>query len=267
MSDNSTPTPTDPGAKLVLTPADLAFMRRQTGIEDERALRAHIIAVQQKTYRAFPWPYIDQFAFLWTKITTFNAYGHVLKLGREKEGALFLDVGCCFGTDARKLAEDGFPASQIVCVDSEPEFWKFGQELYTAPSAPRLRFVHADIFALESSAALPTASGLYASALFHLFSEGQQRELAQRLSALLSPESGSVAFGWHIGARSKGTITIGKGPGTLFCHSPESWRELWEEACGDRGVKFRVDAVLKDPPAGHTLGEDAYFLEWEVWVL
>ncbi|EJD40486.1 hypothetical protein AURDEDRAFT_115857 [Auricularia subglabra TFB-10046 SS5] len=263
MSDSKPPTttPPDPGSKLVLGPAELEFMKRQTGIQDEHALRAHIIAVQQKAYRAFPWPYIDQFAFLWTKITAFGAYAHVLQLGRERPGALFLDVGCCFGTDARKLAEDGFPAAQILCIDSEAEFWRLGEELYTARS-PGIRFLHADVFSFNFSADTPGASALYASALFHLFSEAQQRALARRLAALLKRERGSVAFGWHIGARSKGTIQIGDGPGTVFCHSPESWRALWEE----EGA-VEVKAVLRDPPAGHALGPDAFFLEWEVWVL
>jgi len=40
---------------------------------------------------------------------------------------------------------------------------------------------------------------MYASLLFHLFSEEKQLHLLRALAGLLSPEPGSMIFGLHIG--------------------------------------------------------------------
>lgn len=51
------------------------------------------------------------------KAYRFPAYQDFLKLGRERKGALFLDVGCCCGSDVRKAIVDGYPADQIIASD------------------------------------------------------------------------------------------------------------------------------------------------------
>jgi hypothetical protein len=63
-------------------------------------------------------------------------------------------------------------------------------------------------------------SAIHASSFFHLFSEEQQLEVAQRLATLLSPTPGSMIFGTHIGLDKRGTRL-----GRMFCHDPESWKE------------------------------------------
>lgn len=112
---------------------ELAFFKSQTGIEDDVALKQHIIAVSKKAYEVsnehaiYPfqqvlkrqqmhgYPCIRTFAF--TRYTTFclpscpgckgdaifyrlkisriPAYSAVLKLSRERKDAILLDIGCC----------------------------------------------------------------------------------------------------------------------------------------------------------------------------
>jgi len=75
-------------------------------------------------------------------------------------------------------------------------------------------------------------SAIHASSFFHLFSEEQQATIAHKLAALLSPEPGSVIFGSHAGAEVK-MIRKGEVRGQkfeVFCHSTESFKELWEKA-------------------------------------
>ncbi|KAG1755560.1 hypothetical protein EDB19DRAFT_1606450, partial [Suillus lakei] len=45
------------------------------------------------------------------------AYEHVLKLGRERQHAVLLDIGCCFGVDARKAAANGLPVEHLIASD------------------------------------------------------------------------------------------------------------------------------------------------------
>ncbi len=54
------------------------------------------------------------------KISRFPAYQALLALGRERPGALFLDMACCVGNDVRKAITDGFPASQALASDLHP---------------------------------------------------------------------------------------------------------------------------------------------------
>ncbi|EJD47004.1 hypothetical protein AURDEDRAFT_62737 [Auricularia subglabra TFB-10046 SS5] len=231
--------PPDP-AKLVLGAAELAFMKRSTGIQDAEALRQHIIAVQEKAYSVHPYPCIHMFSFLLIRVTKPAAYGHILKLGRERPGVLFLDIGCCFGTDSRKLVDDGFPASQVVASDYHADFWDLGNALFkTTNNKCGIRFISGDVFSdsvIDASGtpltAPPTSlaqvdsltpllghiTAIYASSFFHLFSEERQRLLARRLFALLRPQSGSVIFGSHVAMKSTGMLKGSKG--SMFCHRP-----------------------------------------------
>ncbi len=54
------------------------------------------------------------------KIARLPAYGKLLKIGKERKGALFLDIGCCLGNDVRKVVVDGFPMNQVFASDLRP---------------------------------------------------------------------------------------------------------------------------------------------------
>ena len=126
-----------------------------------------------------------------------------------------------------------------------------------------------DVSALTSLTPLHgRLSAIYASSFFHLFNEEKQRALAFRLASLLSPAPGSIIFGAHVGHTEKGTRTESlrtNAPAvSMFCHDPDSWRELWEEVFG-RG-KVEVQAMLKEVVVKHMLpdGMKANFLVWSV---
>jgi hypothetical protein len=89
-------------------------------------------------------------------------------------------------------------------------------------------------------------SAIHASSLFHLFGEEKQFELGKRLAALLDPRPGSIIFGSHGGMLVKGErpVTCRK----MFCHSPESWTQMWEEQVFEKG-HVKVSAVLREPNA------------------
>ena len=85
---------------------------------------------------------------------------------------------------------------------------------------------------------------IHASSFFHLFDEEKQLHVARALAGLLSQEPGSVIFGMHVGSPEKGIIPSPI-PGELymFCHSPESWTELWDGLVFEKGI-VNVQAVL-----------------------
>jgi len=96
---------------------ELAFFLTETRITSESALKSHLIDVQARAYKVYPYPCIRRFAFTKLKISRLPAYQSALKIGRERENAIFLDIGCCFGNDTRKIIADGFPIGGALASD------------------------------------------------------------------------------------------------------------------------------------------------------
>ncbi|KAJ6551447.1 hypothetical protein B0H19DRAFT_1157684 [Mycena capillaripes] len=249
---------------------DLVFIKAQSGIQDPDELKKHIIAVQTKAYDLYGHVCIRRFSFTRPKISNFPVYEHVLALG--KGGGIVLDLGCCFGTDIRKCASDGIPVQNLLASDLRPGFWNLGHELFqSTPETFPVAFLAGDALnpdflepseplASPSEVSDPTpllssvtsltplrghVSAIHISSVFHLFFEPQQLQLARALAGLLSPAPGSVIFGSHTGLATKGfnTSRYGSGGHHQFCHSPESWHEMWDEVFPKGTIK--VEAKLK----------------------
>ncbi|KAJ7220508.1 hypothetical protein GGX14DRAFT_674926 [Mycena pura] len=272
---------------------DFAFIREQTGMHDPETLKKHILEVQQKAYDLYGHRCIRGFAFTRTRIATLPAYQAALTLGREREGAILLDLGCCFGTDIRKAASDGFPVQNLIASDLRPAFWNCGHELFqTNPDTFPIKFLAGDAFDPAflaptepltsqdevSTPAPPLASltsltplrghvsALHTSSVFHLFFEAQQLQFARALASLLSPAPGSVIFGAHTGRRVKGFNMGGccSGGHHMFCHSPETFREMWGEVFKEGTVKIEVELRPRQPDVHEIKSEDMGRLVWSV---
>jgi len=252
------------------------------------------MSVQKEAFKIFPYPCIQTFRFLNMKISKIRGYEEALEIGAKRKGAILLDFGCCFGNDARKAAVDGFPIEQVMATDLKSEFWELGHKLYKSDASTcPIRFVPGDIFddsflkvgqiatkdnggqpavypklaSLDLGNSLNPLAGqlsvIHASYFFHLFDEEQQVLIARKLATLLSPEAGSIILGCQAGWTTKGyqTPTVHGVPITSFCHSPESWKELWEK------VVFKEGEVACDAYVTKKLGEreiPVHLLVWKV---
>ncbi|EED81244.1 predicted protein [Postia placenta Mad-698-R] len=269
---------------------ELEFFKAQTGIQDEEELKKHVVHVQQEAWKAIipcrmflsfeahldacmasmsdlklDADFLVLFRF---KISRLPAYKQLLKLGKEREGAIFLDVGCCFGNEIRKAVSDGFPGENTIGTDLHGDFFELGNKLfksdfpghfipgdaldsnflktvppfYSAPETPR-----PDLRSLKTlTPLLGHVSAINASSFFHLFDEPQQLEVGRALAGLLSPEPGSLIFGEHAGRPVKGYRTDGlpRDDGSYeFCHSPETWKEMWDGGVFEKGT-VKADALL-----------------------
>ncbi|EMD41566.1 hypothetical protein CERSUDRAFT_128429 [Gelatoporia subvermispora B] len=245
-----------------IAPEDWAFLKTASGITDEEELRKHVLKIQADAYAIFPYPCIRLFAFVRRKLAGLPAYERMMKLGKEREGAILLDIGCAFGNDIHRAVADGYPIENVIASDIEPGFWRLGHELFrTTPETFPVPFVGGDAF--DPAFLPPTApftappgtprpdlrtlttlapllghvSFIHASSLFHLFDEEEQVQLARALAGLLSPAPGSMILGLHTGRPEKGW-NEGSWPGgrrSLFCHSPESWAALWDGEVFEKG--------------------------------
>ena len=117
-------------------------------------------------------------------------------------------------------------------------------------------------------------SVVHASSFFHLFSEKEQLELARRVASLLLPKPGSIVLGGHVALPKKGIRKDSSRPNwSMFCHSPESWRDMWLEVFnnGDgRGKqRIQIESGLVRPPKNGPYGalmkdDDLQFMYWSV---
>ncbi|KAK0203786.1 hypothetical protein DFS33DRAFT_1475139 [Desarmillaria ectypa] len=271
---------------------EAAFFKAQTGIEYDVALKNHILTIQEEAYKVHPYRCIRRFAFAKLKISRQPCYQQFLNLAKDRKGAIYADLGCCFGNDPRKAVVDGYPVEQVIASDLHSEFWELGHRLFksTAETFPA-RFIPADIFQLkgltkegvpppiselsqvQSLAELRgNISAIHTSSFFHLFDEEGQFEIAKIMAALLSSEPGSMIFGSHGGRQEKGFRTeVGPNSGrrsSMFCHSPESWRSLWDGEIFPKGT-VRVDASLHEREHPDTVdpGVKSCLLVWCITVL
>ncbi|KAF8588575.1 hypothetical protein K439DRAFT_1334874 [Ramaria rubella] len=271
-------------SKYNLKEDEKVFFKAQTGIDDDTELRKHILDVQAQAYAVYPYPCIHFLGFTQLKISRLPLYDTVLKLGKEREGAVLLDIGCCFGNDVRKVIADGFPRENVIASDLRAEFWTLGHQLFkSSQESFPVAFLPGDVFDpsfLSPAEALPvTASSLsppllpplscltsltplrhrisviHASSLFHLFPRHQQRVLVHKLGILLSPLPGSLIFGTHkdlpeldpARAVASNNAERNDDQRVTLGYSPIArWEEMW---VGDGGVFKPEDVILKSTTA------------------
>jgi len=100
-------------------------------------------------------------------------------------------------------------------------------------------------------------TAIHASSIFHLFSAEQQASLVRAVAALLSPEEGSIVFGSHAALPKQGVVRdeVFGMIVEVYCHDPESWNKLWEDAGPFKTETFLTEVVRPD-------GETAWMMAW-----
>jgi 2-polyprenyl-3-methyl-5-hydroxy-6-metoxy-1,4-benzoquinol methylase len=74
------------------------------------------IAEQANAMKIFPYPCIASYSFLTTRICKNPFY---LSLLQEIPMKRVLDIGCCVGSDVRRIITDGVSIENVVGVDLE----------------------------------------------------------------------------------------------------------------------------------------------------
>jgi len=199
------------------------------------------------------------------------------------------------GTDVRKAVYDGVPPSRVIACDILPEFLDIGFKLFKDRETSRVSYFADDLFSLPEASPLSIGSApqssdlssvesldqlkgrvthLFTSAVFHLFSQSKQAEMARKVVTLVKLEKGSLIFGQHVGSVEMGIIhdewMTSK---QMFAHSPESWKALWNEILtGLKGEEFvrdhvRIECAIlpteQDPPVS---GYPAR-LQWSIRII
>lgn len=230
-----------------LTPAVRHLFETYSNIPAEKVVD-HIVKVRNESWDIYPYPCIGKFRFLDLGLSSSDVYGEILD--RVRQGQRFLDLGCCFGQEIRKLVVDGAPPDNLYGCDLKEDFLELGYKLFGDRDRLKAKFLTADIF--EEASALSGFKGtfdiIYAAAFFHLFDYERQYAASKAAAALLTPTKGSMLLG-----RQAGAITAGESPHAfdpankrVFQQSPESFRNMWADLGKEIGVTFNVQVTITD---------------------
>jgi len=159
-----------------------------------------------------------------------------------KSGDQFLDIGCCFGQDVRRLAFDGAPVQNLHGCDLEQPFIDLGYDLFLDEAKlPRTTFMTADVFADESR--LDELVGkmdiVHVASFFHLFNLEDGTKAAKRVISLMRRRPGSMVLGRQMGNKVAGEMTRSSG-GLAYRHDPESFKKWWNDLGESMGTKWDV---------------------------
>ncbi|KAI8358535.1 S-adenosyl-L-methionine-dependent methyltransferase [Blakeslea trispora] len=168
-------------------------------------LQEHLITIQEQLLRVITINYkcIERYKFACTRLYERFFYQDILSKGKkelEKGGSpYFLDVGCCTGTDLRKLLVDGYPKDFLLGMDVEQSYIDCGYKLFKDdPKTCSIRFIVNDLFSLDDSHSLcHSISIVHAGSVFHLFPDYETiARFLGKIIMLLKPNG--VLVGGHV---------------------------------------------------------------------
>jgi SAM-dependent methyltransferase len=188
-------------------------------------------------------------------IGKYNTYPEILD--RMKTGdQIFLDLGCAFAQDIRRLVADGVDSSKCYGSDLRLDFIGLGYELFCDKETLKSEFIAADIF--DADSALKELYGkvdiIGSSSFFHLFDWEQQKQVAHRCAKLLKPQKGSMIVGRQVGSREPGIRVRPNERGSRYRHDAKTWRKFWAEVGEEVGMQFHVEAEEIELPQHLTRG-------------
>lgn len=172
-----------------------------------------------------------------------------------------LDIGCCFGTDLRRLILDGFQSENLLGLDINDTFIRLGLELLFEDGRQEdpltQRFVTGDILDPEVEEKLTKLKEfkekgidvIYAGSVYHLLNQDDTVRLSESMYRLLSP--GGSCFGRTVGIpgdRPDGIImdrSTSNGKDLRYLHSAESLRRQLSTI---GFVNIRIDGRVIDMP-------------------
>lgn len=221
--------------------------------EDKQQLRKHVIHLWHTCLADASVLYgcVQEMLFLTPRVHQHPHYAHVLNTIQADLDARFLELGCCFGTDARKVIVDGWKEENVVAVDVIPEFWNYGLKLYEDQSTLKIKFCSGDV--TEDPAFVQTLADegpfahAWTGAVLHVLSEAKVESLVASVLAMLKP--GGTYFGNCVGVSGQQPQDWQpelRNRAGAFHHTASSLKMLLER------LGF-MDVEVKDPPMAEFL--------------
>ncbi|KAF2483967.1 hypothetical protein BDY17DRAFT_118669 [Neohortaea acidophila] len=204
-------------------------------------INAHVTDIRDKAWAIHNYPCIGSWRFLDLALGQHALYPEVLE--RMLTGSqIYLDLGCAFGQDIRRLVADGVDSGNCYGADLQLDFINLGYELFRDRDTLKTEFIAANVFEAESG--LDRLDGrvdvVGASSFFHLFNWDEQVHIGKRVVRLLRPRKGSLLLGRQVGNEKAGDVPRRAGTGSRFRHDGQSWQRLWDQIGQEVGASFET---------------------------
>lgn len=206
-----------------------------------------VLEQRERGFASNPYPCIGLYRFTILTLHTHPLYTTIVDRLRQR-GAAYLDIGCCFGQDLRRLAHDGVPSENLTGVDIAGALMEHGYELFRDRDTLRAgRFIVADVFAGDSDPAWAElrahgADVVHCSAFFHLFPLAEQQAAAQQIARLVRP--GGVVVGRQIGSLAPGDVAAIQEGSSSYRHDVATFAALWDRAGETTGTQWMVEGTM-----------------------
>ncbi|MCJ1432757.1 hypothetical protein MMC27_002114 [Xylographa pallens] len=248
-------------------PAARDLLEKYSGIPAERVI-PHVLEIRTLAFAIHPYPCIGQFRFLDLSISLHPYYRTLLSRLTSAHPPTFLDLGCCFGQDIRKLVHDGAPGTALYGAELRGAFLDMGYALFRDRDTLAATFVAADVFAEGAADTLRGLDGrvdvVYTASFLHLFGWEGQVAVGRRVARLVRGK-GAVVFGRQVGSLRAGEYARATaGGGSVYRHDGESFRRMWEQIGRETGTEWRVE-VHMDEGAGWGSGSETTDKEGRKW--
>ncbi|KAI0440600.1 hypothetical protein F4803DRAFT_552888 [Xylaria telfairii] len=219
----------------------------------ENQVMEHVSKLRSQAFQTYPYPCIGQSRFLNVNISDHVLYPKIISSLKNGSHS-FLDAGCCFGQELRKLAFDKAPPETLYGIDLEPSFIELGFDLFQdRRKMANATFIAGDL--LDPDKGWPELKGnidfILTNSLFHLFPRPEQMKVACQLVSFSRAQSGSLIFGRQVGSAVPGEFRALTEGNTYFRHSPQSLENFWHEVGQLTGTSWKTEAYLDMTDLNH----------------
>ena len=206
----------------------------------------HVLSIRDAGFDIGAYACIGQLRFLEISIPKTLFYSRIMR--RLREGATFLDAGCCFAQELRYLVVgEGIPSVQLYGVDVEPRFIELGYDLFRDRDSLRSTFTYGDLAATLDSAKnteLAHFKGrmdvVYVASVLHLWGWDDMVAAAKRLVELSCGAPGTMIVGNQLGSLDAGERAMPFG--MHFRHNVQTMKAFWEQVGQETGTRWVVEA-------------------------
>ncbi|KAJ3255505.1 hypothetical protein HK103_006230 [Boothiomyces macroporosus] len=222
---------------------DVSFIKEYCKIDEKEATKRILDTIRVIEESHHVYKCIQMGMFGRTIIHLHPQYPEI-KVNFVKPNFKLLELGCCFGTDARKMISDGLNPSSITVSDLTDVYWQTGKAVLFKDNL-NVKAVFTD-FATESPVGLePGFSAISAQLILHVLSKDQcQHFLSNCFKYLVS---GGMLFGTCVGSATEPHLwgktptkgLNGRQEHERFLHNKESLTQLLESF----GFKVKVGTL------------------------
>ncbi|KAI8146589.1 S-adenosyl-L-methionine-dependent methyltransferase, partial [Fennellomyces sp. T-0311] len=192
---------------------------------------------------------INYYHFVKPRLPTRFYYQEILAL--KSKAPVVLDVGCCTGTDLRKLMFDGYPGNKLIGIDQSSHYIQVGYELFRDAGTCPIQFITEDVMSSQIRAGI-----VYTSSVIHLFSLEEVHTFLRHVATNVL-EDGGLFVGTHVSGDE--TMTVRRRGRTKHFIGTEDFRAaLIQHDFGD--IQFSRMARQKDPDESQSF--DTYWLSF-----